>query len=87
VPASKCCQSLIERWLKLIARELMTIERTPGILEQQADEGEPAPKFNFTEIPRVVGGPYEYGVPGARHALMADEEGQPEGGREEKAGR
>jgi hypothetical protein len=28
--------------------------------------------------PRVVGGPYEYGVPGAVHALM--EEAQPEAG-------
>jgi cytochrome c oxidase subunit 1 len=26
--------------------------------------------FNFDEIPTVVGGPYEYGVPGARHAVM-----------------
>jgi cytochrome c oxidase subunit 1 len=34
------------------------------------------PTFNFEAIPRVVGGPYEYGVPGARHALMAGEEGQ-----------
>ena len=25
------------------------------------------------EIPRVVGGPYEYGVPGARHAIMPGE--------------
>ena len=30
----------------------------------------PPPRFNFDRIPRVVGGPYEYGVPGARHALM-----------------
>ena len=30
----------------------------------------PPPIFNFDEIPRVVGGPYEYGVPGARHAIM-----------------
>ena len=29
--------------------------------------------FNFDEIPRVVGGPYEFGVPGARHAIMAGE--------------
>ena len=36
----------------------------------------PPPLFNFDEIPRVVGGPYEFGVPGARHAIMAgDEEG------------
>ena len=29
----------------------------------------PPPIFNFDEIPQVVGGPYEYGVPGARHAI------------------
>jgi cytochrome c oxidase subunit 1 len=34
----------------------------------------PPPRFNFDEIPRVVGGPYEYGVPGAVHALMSTEE-------------
>jgi cytochrome c oxidase subunit I len=33
----------------------------------------PPPIYNFDEIPRVVGGPYEYGVPGARHAIMAGE--------------
>jgi cytochrome c oxidase subunit 1 len=33
----------------------------------------PPPVFNFDEIPTVVAGPYEYGVPGARHAIMADE--------------
>jgi cytochrome c oxidase subunit I len=30
----------------------------------------PPPIFNFDEIPQVVGGPYEYGVPGAVHAVM-----------------
>jgi cytochrome c oxidase subunit I len=30
----------------------------------------PPPIFNFDEIPQVVGGSYEYGVPGARHALL-----------------
>jgi cytochrome c oxidase subunit 1 len=30
----------------------------------------PPPIYNFTAIPRVVGGPYEFGVPGARHAIM-----------------
>jgi cytochrome c oxidase subunit 1 len=34
----------------------------------------PPPVFNFDEIPQVVGGPYEYGVRGARHAVM---NGQP----------
>jgi cytochrome c oxidase subunit I len=33
----------------------------------------PPPVFNFDEIPQVVGGPYEYGVPGARHAVMGGE--------------
>ena len=33
----------------------------------------PPPIFNFDEIPRVVGGPYEYGIPGARHAIMGGE--------------
>src|SRR5216117_459290 len=30
----------------------------------------PPPVFNFDEIPQAVGGPYEYGVPGARHAVF-----------------
>jgi len=30
----------------------------------------PPPIFNFDEIPQVVGGPYEYGVEGARHAVF-----------------
>jgi cytochrome c oxidase subunit I len=30
----------------------------------------PPPLFNFDEIPQVVGNPYEYGVPGARHAVF-----------------
>src|SRR5213080_4982183 len=33
----------------------------------------PPPTFNFDQVPRVVGGPYEFGVPGARHAIMAGE--------------
>ncbi len=33
----------------------------------------PPPLFNFDEIPTVVAGPYEYGVEGARHAIMAEE--------------
>jgi cytochrome c oxidase subunit I len=31
----------------------------------------PPPVFNFDEIPQVVGNPYEYGVPGARHAVLS----------------
>jgi cytochrome c oxidase subunit I len=30
----------------------------------------PPPTFNFTQIPQVVGSPYEYGVPGAQHAIL-----------------
>jgi cytochrome c oxidase subunit 1 len=32
----------------------------------------PPPTFNFAEIPTVVGGPYEYGVPGAVHAVFKE---------------
>ena len=39
----------------------------------------PPPIFNFDEIPQVVGNPYEYGVPGARHAIFGAAE--PVGGR------
>jgi cytochrome c oxidase subunit 1 len=28
--------------------------------------------FNFDEVPTVVGGPYEYGVPGAVHAVFKE---------------
>jgi cytochrome c oxidase subunit 1 len=31
----------------------------------------PPPIFNFDEIPQVVGGPYEYGVEGAKHAVFS----------------
>jgi cytochrome c oxidase subunit 1 len=30
----------------------------------------PPPVFNFDRIPHVIAGPYEYGVPGARHAIL-----------------
>jgi cytochrome c oxidase subunit 1 len=30
----------------------------------------PPPVFNFDSLPTVVGGPYEYGVPGAVHAVF-----------------
>ena len=36
----------------------------------------PPPKFNFPTIPRVVGGPYKFGVKGARHAVF-DPVGEP----------
>ncbi len=39
----------------------------------------PPPIFNFDEVPQVVGNPYEYGVPGARHAVLSgDREAVPE---------
>jgi len=34
----------------------------------------PPPVFNFDAIPTVVGGPYEYGVPGAVHGVLKDTE-------------
>jgi cytochrome c oxidase subunit 1 len=30
----------------------------------------PPPRFDFPVVPRVVGGPYEFGVPNARHVVM-----------------
>jgi cytochrome c oxidase subunit 1 len=30
----------------------------------------PPPIFNFDKVPTVVGGPYEYGVPGAIHGIF-----------------
>jgi hypothetical protein len=38
----------------------------------------PPPIFNFDETPQVVGGPYEYGVPGARHAIVTVHTPEPE---------
>src|SRR5438034_11625235 len=35
----------------------------------------PPPVFNFDEIPQVVGGPYEYGVPGARPPVFHGDRG------------
>lgn len=34
----------------------------------------PPPRFNFERIPRVIGGPYEFGVPGTVHALLGEDE-------------
>jgi len=39
----------------------------------------PPPIFNFDAIPSVVGGPYEYGVPGAVHAVFKEPEPVPVG--------
>jgi Cytochrome C and Quinol oxidase polypeptide I len=38
----------------------------------------PAPVFNFDEPPQVVGSPYAYGHPGARHAIVTVHEPEPE---------
>jgi cytochrome c oxidase subunit 1 len=40
----------------------------------------PPPIFNFDRLPTVVGGPYEYGVPGAVHGIFSGGEGSPAGG-------
>jgi cytochrome c oxidase subunit 1 len=37
----------------------------------------PPPIFNFDEIPTVVGGPYEYGVPGAVHGVFKEPSKKP----------
>jgi cytochrome c oxidase subunit I len=37
----------------------------------------PPPIFNFDEVPTVVGGPYEYGVPGAVHAVFKEKKPTP----------
>ncbi len=37
----------------------------------------PAPIFNFDEPPQVVGSPYAYGIPGARHAIVTWHTPQP----------
>ena len=39
----------------------------------------PPPIFNFDEIPQVVGNPYEYGVPGAQHAVFGAKTAEPVG--------
>jgi cytochrome c oxidase subunit I len=41
----------------------------------------PPPVFNFDSVPTVVGGPYEYGVPGAQHGVFQEEQ-EPERERE-----
>jgi cytochrome c oxidase subunit 1 len=37
----------------------------------------PPPVFNFDAVPSVVGGPYEYGVPGAVHAVFHGKQAPP----------
>lgn len=56
-------------------------ERAPGnpwaahSLEWQVSS--PPPVFNFDHIPTVVGDPYGYGVPGARHGVFNEPEPEP----------
>jgi cytochrome c oxidase subunit I len=38
----------------------------------------PPPLFNFYATPVVVGGPYDYGLPGAQHALLEGDPGYEE---------
>jgi cytochrome c oxidase subunit I len=38
----------------------------------------PPPVFNFDEVPTVVGGPYEYGIPGAVHGVFKTPAEKPE---------
>ena len=40
----------------------------------------PPPIFNFDKVPTVVGGPYEYGIPGAQHAVFDDKKPRAGGG-------
>jgi cytochrome c oxidase subunit I len=42
----------------------------------------PPPIFNFDEVPTVVGGPYEYGVPGAVHGVFKEKQPVAAGQRE-----
>ena len=42
----------------------------------------PPPIFNFDEIPTVVGGPYEFGVPGAVHGVFKEKKPVAAGSRE-----
>jgi cytochrome c oxidase subunit 1 len=50
----------------------------------------PPPVFNFDRVPLVVGGPYEYGVPGAQHGIFQSpaeaRERQPAGSPAEREG-
>jgi cytochrome c oxidase subunit I len=46
----------------------------------------PPPIFNFDSIPTVVGGPYEYGVPGAVHGVFKGAEVPAPAGATARAG-
>ena len=47
----------------------------------------PPPIFNFDAIPTVVGGPYEYGVPGAVHGVLQGRRRGAAAGRRDRARR
>jgi cytochrome c oxidase subunit 1 len=44
-----------------------------GALTLEWQVSSPPPIFNFEVPPRVVGGPYRYGEPGAKHAIFPEE--------------
>ena len=59
----------LQRDHELGARADRGLEPVAGDDDRVAGQLAP-PVFNFDEIPQVVGGPYEYGVPGAKHAVL-----------------
>ena len=65
VPRRSCSSTT---WSELDARADRAVEPVAGADARVAGLS-PPPIFNFDEIPPVVGTPYEYGVPGARHAV------------------
>jgi len=84
----RACMLLVAHWAPRLAEpdaaaghERRGVARVPG--RQHAVEEVDAPRDGLDEIPRVVGGPYEFGVPGAKHAILTEgEEGADVGGPE-----
>ena len=55
----------------LVARRPARRRRTRGGRSRSSGRSSsPPPVFNFDQLPTVVGGPYEYGVPGAVHGVF-----------------